>query len=79
MIYLDKKTHLMTRMVYAEGLTSTDDFADYKDIGGIKVAFVRNSHDANRDTKLTLTKVEIDPKLDAKTFDKPAAPAGTAP
>ena len=78
-IYLDKKTHLMTRMVYAEGLTSTDDFADYKDIGGIKVAFVRNSHDANRDTKLTLTKVEIDPKLDAKTFDKPAAPAGTAP
>ena len=82
-LYLDKKTHLMTRMVYAEGLTNTDDFADYRDVSGIKVAFVRNSHDANRDTKLLMSKIEIDPKVEDSVFAKPAdaapAPKGTTP
>jgi zinc protease len=82
-IYLDKKTHLMTRMIYAEGLTSTDDFADYHEVSGIKIAYTRNSHDASRDTKLTLDKVEIDPTVDASRFTKPEgtapAPKGTTP
>ena len=75
-LYLDKKTKLLTRMAFTEGGgANTDDFGDYKDVGGIKFAHKRNSQAADgRSTKLDLKSVEIDPKYDQKMFDKPPAP-----
>jgi hypothetical protein len=74
-LYLDKKTKLLTRMSYSDrGFTSTDDFADYRDVNGIKVAYKRPSKDKVRDTKLELTKVELNVKIDPGTFARPANP-----
>ena len=78
-LYIDKKTKLITRMAYSEGGNSeTDDFSDYKAVGGIKVAHKRKSVGtgaAGRTTELTLKTVEIDGTIDPKLFDKPALPA----
>ncbi|HEV7557571.1 MAG TPA: insulinase family protein, partial [Kofleriaceae bacterium] len=74
-IYLDKKTKLITRMLYSDsGVSNTDDFADYKEQDGLQVAHKRTSVAAGRTTALTISKVEIDPKVDAKLFSKPKAP-----
>ncbi|HEU0035449.1 MAG TPA: insulinase family protein [Kofleriaceae bacterium] len=74
-LYIDKKTKLISRMAYSEGGQSeTDDFSDYKDVKGIKIAHKRNSTGGGRATKLELKNVELDPKVDPKLFDKPAAP-----
>lgn len=74
-LYFDKSTHLMTRMTYSDaGFTSTDDFANYKDVQGVKIAHKRPSHDKNRDTTLEITKVELNTKIDPATFAKPANP-----
>lgn len=80
-LYLDKKTKLLTRMTYTEaGKAHTDNFTDYKAVGGIKVAHKRHSIDATgRETKLELQAVEIDPKVDPKLFDKPASPDAAPP
>ena len=74
-IFIDKRTKLITRMGYSEGgAAETDEFADYKDVKGIKVAHKRNSSGAEgRNTALELKAVELDPKVDPKLFDKPAA------
>ena len=74
-LYIDKKTKLVTRMTYTDqGQTETDDFADYRDVGGIKVAYKRTSANQGRTTQLELGKVEIDPKLDPAIFKKPQDP-----
>ncbi len=77
-LYLNKKTKLLSRVSYAEGGNSeTDDFSDYKVVSGIKVAFKRKSVGSGADarsTDLVVTSVEIDPTVDPKIFDKPAAP-----
>ncbi|MEJ7599121.1 MAG: pitrilysin family protein [Kofleriaceae bacterium] len=74
-LFIDKRTKLITRMGYSEGGTAeTDEFADYKDVKGLKIAHKRNSAGAEgRTTALELKAVELDPKVDAKLFDKPAA------
>ena len=73
-IYLDRKTKLVSRMTYSDGGASeSDDFADYKEVGGIKLAHRRTSLAAGRTTTLELKAVEVDPKLDAATFAKPAS------
>jgi zinc protease len=77
-LYIDKKTKLLTRMAYndvdAKGHkhTQTDDFADYRDVKGVKVAYKRLSTTEGRVTSLELNKVELDAKLDASAFAKPA-------
>ena len=77
-LYIDKKTKLLTRVFYQSGGDSeTDDFSDYKDVKGIKVAHKRKSAGTGnnaRATDLVLKTVEIDPTVDPKLFDKPAAP-----
>jgi len=76
-LYFDKKTKLLTRMTYSDidpkGVkhTQVDDFADYKDVKGIKVAYKRTSTNQDRVTSLELGKVEIDPKVDDSVFAKP--------
>jgi outer membrane lipoprotein-sorting protein len=62
-------------MLYSDsGVSNTDDFADYKEQDGLQVAHKRTSVAAGRTTALTISKVEIDPKVDAKLFSKPKAP-----
>jgi zinc protease len=73
-LYIDKKTKLVTRMSYTDGgNTESDDFADYRDVGGVKFAHKRTSTGGGRSTTLQLKSVELDGKLDPKLFDKPAA------
>src|SRR5262249_16889080 len=72
-IYIDKKTKLVTRMSYTDmGQTATDDFADYRDVNGFKIAFKRTSDTQGRATALQLDKVELDGTIDATVFKKPA-------
>jgi len=74
-IYLDKKTKLVSRMQYKDqGTTLIDEFDDYKDVKGIKVAFKRASRGGPRASTYEITKVEFDAKVDPTVFAKPAAP-----
>jgi zinc protease len=74
-MFIDKKTKLITRMSYTDaGQTETDDFSDYRDVKGIKVAFKRNSATPGRNTSLTLDKVDFNPTIAPDHFKKPAAP-----
>jgi zinc protease len=82
-LYIDKKSKLVSRITFAEaGVSQTEEFSEYKDVGGIKVAHKRRSTGQGRVTELELTKVEWDPKVDAKIFAMPAgaaAPVAPAP
>lgn len=77
-LFIDKKTKLLSRVSYSEGGSSeTDDFSEYKDVNGLKIAFKRKSAGTGqgaRSTDLVVKSVEIDPKVDPKVFEKPAAP-----
>jgi predicted Zn-dependent peptidase len=71
-LYIDKKTKLIGRMSYSDGGSAeTDDFADYRDVSGIKLAYKRASAGAGRSTTLEVKSAELDPKLDPTLFDKP--------
>jgi predicted Zn-dependent peptidase len=72
-LYIDKKTKLITRMSYSDGGSiETDDFADYRDASGLKVAYKRTSSGSGRSTALELKTIELDPKIDPTVFAKPA-------
>jgi len=74
-LYIDKKTKLISRMAYQEaGQTEADEFGDYKDVKGIKVAHKRDSSGPGKTTHLVIKSIEWDPKVDPKLWDKPAAP-----
>jgi zinc protease len=76
----DKKTKLLSRIAFSEaGATQTEQFSDYKDVGGIKVAHKRQSTGQGRVTQLEIKKVEWDPKIDPSLFKMPAASATPAP
>lgn len=73
-LYIDKKTKLVGRMSYRDSRTGeNDDFADYRDVGGVKFAYKRTSTGEGRSTALELKSVEIDPQIDPALFAKPAA------
>ena len=72
-LYIDKKTKLVNRMSYSDGgTTETDDFSDYRDTAGVKVAYKRATNGGGRSTALELKTVELDPKVEPNLFDKPA-------
>ena len=74
-MFIDKKTKLITRMTYtSQGQSEVDDFSDYKDVTGVKVAFKRTSTTQGRLTTLSLDKVDLAAKIDPAVFKKPAAP-----
>ncbi len=74
-LYFNKQTKLLSRLAYTEGpVSETDDFSDYKDVKGIKIAHKRNSSGGPRTTRLELKTVTLDPAVDAKAFDKPPKP-----
>jgi hypothetical protein len=61
-------------MSYRDNRTGeNDDFADYRDVGGMKFAYKRTSTGEGRSTTLELKTIEVDPKIDPAMFDKPAA------
>jgi hypothetical protein len=79
-LYIDKKTKLISRITFSEtGVTQIEEYADYKDVGGIKVAHKRKSTGQGRITELDIKKVEWDPKVDPSIFKMPAAAAPAAP
>jgi zinc protease len=72
-LYIDKKTKLIGRMSYSDaGNTESDDFSDYRDVGGVKFAYKRTSTGGGRSTVLDLKTVEMDPQVDPQLFAKPA-------
>jgi zinc protease len=74
-IYIDKKTKLVGRMEYKDqGTKLVDEFTDYRDVNGVKIAHKRSSHGGPRASTYELTKVEIDGKVDPAIFAKPKAP-----
>jgi outer membrane lipoprotein-sorting protein len=56
-------------------------FSDYRDIHGVKFAFEVDSDTPGspQQKKITIEKIEIDPKIDEARFAKPAAPASAEP
>jgi hypothetical protein len=50
----------------------TDDFSDYRDASGLKVAYKRATNGGGRATTLDIKSVEVDPKIEPTLFDKPA-------
>jgi zinc protease len=72
-IYIDKKSKLVSRVTFEDhGVMQIEEFSDYKDVKGIKVAHKRSSTGQGRVTELEITKVEWDPKIDPAIFKKPA-------
>jgi outer membrane lipoprotein-sorting protein len=71
-LFIDKKTKLISRITFEDqGVVQTEEFSDYKDVGGIKVAHKRSSRGQGRVTELELSKLEWDPKIDPALFEKP--------
>ena len=78
-LHIDRKTKLVSKMTYSEGrMSQSDAFADYKDVGGLKIAHSRRNT-GGRETELKIKSVELDPKVDPKLFEKPAAAPAPAP
>ncbi|HSD90175.1 MAG TPA: insulinase family protein, partial [Kofleriaceae bacterium] len=78
-LYIDKKTKMLSRIAFSDQGNQTEDYSDYKDVAGIKVAHKRSSTTQGRVTTLDIQKVEWDPKIDPSIFAKPAAPVPAAP
>jgi zinc protease len=77
-LFVDKKTKLLSRIAFADQGNQVEDYSDYKDVGGIKVAHKRKSTTQGRVTQLDIQKVEWDPKIDPAIFAKPQAVAPPA-
>lgn len=72
-LYIEKKTKMIARMSFSDGgNVETDDFSDYRDVGGIKIAHRRATNGGGRSTTLEVKSVELDPKTEPTLFDKPA-------
>jgi zinc protease len=70
-VFIDKKTKLVSRVKVTGGaVDQVDNYKDYRDVNGLKVAFKRPST-GQETTDLELKSVEIDPKVDPKLFEKP--------
>lgn len=73
-LFIDRKTKLIVQMAYPEnGDVTLDAFGDYKEVEGIMIAHKRQSANSQEGAALTIEKVEIDPAIDAKIFDKPSS------
>ncbi|HET9623546.1 MAG TPA: insulinase family protein [Kofleriaceae bacterium] len=72
-LYIDKQTKLVRRMSYKDDKTSeSDDLTDYRDVGGLKLAYKRASSGTGRSTALDVKTIEVDPKIEPSLFAKPA-------
>jgi zinc protease len=72
-VFIDKKTKLLVQLAYPEnGQVTLDTFSDYKPVSGVQIAHKRKSGSGQDVAELEVKSVEIDGKVDAKIFDKPA-------
>jgi predicted Zn-dependent peptidase len=72
---IDRKTQLLVESRYAgPGGDTIDRYADYRDVGGVKIAHRRLSEGGGEKSDLTIKKVEIDGDVPDALFDRPAAP-----
>jgi hypothetical protein len=68
-----KRTRLLSRVISSDGhLMDSDDFSDYRDVGGLRIAYKRPVRTDDRPSTLELTTVEVNPEIDLAVFDKPA-------
>ncbi len=84
--FFDASTFLLVKW---EGKIVVDDhetaletfFSDYRDVHGVKFAFEVDSDTPGtpQQKKITIDKIEIDPRIDESRFTKPAAPASAEP
>jgi hypothetical protein len=84
--FFDASTFLLIKW---EGKVVVDDhdtpletfFSDYRDVHGVKFAFEVDSDTPGKpqQKKITIEKIEIDPKIDEARFAKPAVPASAEP
>lgn len=71
-LYLDPATKLPVAQRYPSGAGETvERWDDYRDVGGIKIAHSRVSTAGGERSEIKVTKVEVDPAVDAATFAKP--------
>jgi hypothetical protein len=71
-LYLDKKTHLVASMIYAEeGVESVEVYGDYKAVDGIQIAHRRQTKSMDAVLSLEVTSVVFDPPMDASLFAEP--------
>jgi zinc protease len=73
-LYVDKKSKLVSRVVFSDIASQVEEFSDYKDVGGIKIAHKRKSTAQGRVTAVDIEKVEWDPQVDTTIFAKPPKP-----
>jgi zinc protease len=74
-LLLDLKTHLVYRVVYSvQGETLFDEYGDYKDAGGVKVAHKVKTVNLllQVPVEITYDKVEVNSGLPSGAFDRPA-------
>jgi zinc protease len=72
-LYIDKKSKMLVQMAYPEsGRVTVDSFDTYKDVGGVQIAHHRVSKSGEESAELTIETAEVNPKVDAATFSKPA-------
>jgi zinc protease len=73
-LFIDRKTKMVSRVAFSDGKQNqADDYSDYRDVQGVKVAHKRKSAAGQRLTQSELVEVHIDPKVDPAVFAKPAA------
>jgi hypothetical protein len=76
-LYINKRTKLIDRISYYDGSTTEcDDFADYREVKGVRVAYkitsrITGSATDDRTSIFEVKSVEIDPEVDSTIFDKP--------
>jgi len=78
-LYFDEKTHLLLRSLrFADspvGLTPTQvDYADYRDVNGIKIPFKRTIYWLDGRAIVEVNDMQLNVNVDAQRFGKPAAP-----
>jgi hypothetical protein len=82
-LYFDSKTGLLVRMVRYTNLpigfiTTEMDYADYRDVSGIKIPFRITKTWVDGRSVTLLNSVQINAPVDASKFVKPAPPRDTA-
>ncbi|MBP6632405.1 MAG: insulinase family protein [Kofleriaceae bacterium] len=71
-LLIDRKSKLLAGMAYLSDRVATiDEFADYREVQGVKVAHKRTSSGGGRSTEYTLTKVTLDGAVDPAVFKRP--------
>lgn len=76
--HIDTRDFLLRKSISIEGESSNESYySDYREIGGLKVAFFNRqiSLETGQEQELTITKYESNPRVEASLFEPPAQAA----